>query len=57
MKVRWTAEPRALADPQIEVEPGDEIDVDDAAAKSLIAQGLAEPADKSKAAARSKKES
>lgn len=43
MKVRWTGEPRALADPQVDVDKGDELDLDDKAAKSLVAQGLAEP--------------
>lgn len=58
MKVRWTGEPRALAAPQIEVTPGDELDVDADVAKSLIAQGLAEPVDKpaTKPAAKAKKE-
>lgn len=43
MKVRWTAEPRALAD-QREVTTGDVIDVPDDVATSLINQGLAERA-------------
>lgn len=44
MKVRWIGEPRALAHPQIEVRKGDIVDVDDAAAASLIEQGHAEAA-------------
>jgi hypothetical protein len=48
LKVRWIAEPRALAYPQVEVAAGDEVDVDDATASSLIEQGLAEFADPSK---------
>lgn len=48
MKVRWTGEPRALADPQVEVARGDEVEVDADAAKSLIAQGLAEAVKASK---------
>lgn len=48
MKVRWIGEPRALADPQIEVAEGDVIDVDASVAASLIAQGLAEAVAKKK---------
>ena len=48
MRIRWTGEPRALADPQVDVAKGDEVDVDADAAKSLIAQGLAEPVKTSK---------
>lgn len=44
MKVRWIGEPRALAHPQVEVKPGDVVEVDDAAAGSLIEQGHAEAA-------------
>lgn len=44
MKVVWIGEPRALADPQIEVAEGDELEVDDATAESLVAQGLAKRA-------------
>lgn len=48
MKIRWTGEPRALADPQIEVSKGDVVDVDEKAARSLIKQELAEPVTPSK---------
>lgn len=48
MKVRWTGEPRALADPQIEVNKGDVIDVPAADAKSFAEQGLAERVDTAK---------
>lgn len=48
MKVRWIGEPRALANPQFEVAAGDTVDVDDSVAESLIEQGLAERAAKSK---------
>jgi hypothetical protein len=48
MQVRWTGEPRALANPQIEVAPGDVIDLPDITAESLVEQGLAERAAKSK---------
>ncbi|HVV37586.1 MAG TPA: hypothetical protein VHC63_13335 [Acidimicrobiales bacterium] len=44
MKIRWIAEPRGLADPQLEVKRGQIVDVDDDVAASLIDQGLAEPA-------------
>lgn len=54
MKVRWIGEPRALADPQVEVGTGDEIDVDDDVGKSLIEQGLAESAE-AKATAKKEK--
>lgn len=42
MKVRWNAEPRALADPQVEVKAGDVIDVSADVAASLVEQGVAE---------------
>jgi hypothetical protein len=45
VKVRWTGEPRALADPQVEVKKGDEFDVPAADAKSFADQGLAERVD------------
>jgi hypothetical protein len=48
VKVRWTGEPRALADPQIEVTKGDVIDVPAATAKSLVEQELAEKVDTKK---------
>lgn len=51
MKVRWTGEPRALANPQVDVAAGDTVDLDDDVAESLIEQGLAE-----RVAAKPKKE-
>lgn len=48
VKVRWTGEPRELADPQIEVKRGDEFDVPAAVANSFAEQGLAERADTKK---------
>ena len=50
MKVRWTGEPRELAEPQVAVNAGDNLDdlgVSSDACESFVQQGLAEkPADK-----------
>jgi len=48
MKIRWTAEPRGLPDPQIEVNTGEVIDVADDVAASFIEQGLADKAGREK---------
>lgn len=48
MKVCWVGEPRELASPQIAVEKGDVVEVDDAVAVSLIEQGHAKAAPSTK---------
>lgn len=48
VKIKWIGEARELADPQLAVEKGDEVDVSAADAKSYVDQGLAERVDKPK---------